>query len=111
MSCFNNNNNDNEIIEYPSYNKNIYIQRSSLKIKDIKEMNVNWERNCLHIPDAYGGPSRSVEIDSYILNEKIYLNTVSQLKKKEFEQLFGFKCGEFKVGKIISIPLNNVTIY
>ena len=92
--------------------KNIYIKLTGLKIKDITTLDVAWDRNNrLVIPDSYGGPSRSVAIDSYVDDDKIYLRTVEQLCKREFEEIFGFSCGGFVSKKIISIPLSCVDIF
>jgi hypothetical protein len=91
--------------------KNIYIKLTELRIKDITTLDVVWDRNNLTIPDSYGGPSRSVAIDSYVEDDKIYLRTVEQLCKCEFEEIFKFSCGRFASGKIISIPLSCVNIY
>ena len=91
--------------------KNIYIKLTGLRIKDITTLDVVWDRNNLTIPDSYGSSSRSVAIDSYIEDDKIYLRTVEQLCKREFEEIFGFSCGGFVSKKIISIPLSCVDIF
>jgi hypothetical protein len=91
--------------------KKINIKLTELRIKNITALDVVWDRNNLTIPDSYGGPSRSIAIDSYIEDDKIYLRTVEQLCKREFEEIFGFSCGGFVSGKIIALPLSCVEIY
>ncbi len=40
----------------------------------------------------------------------MYLKTVKQIFKCEFEELFNFINGEFKIGKIISLSIKSVII-
>lgn len=79
-------------------------------IKDVEKKSGDFIRSQLVVPDSFNGISRSVDIDYLIQENLIYLKTVKPLFKCEFEQLFNFTNGEFKIGKIISISLDYVTI-
>lgn len=83
----------------------IYLKRN-LHIKDEINCNLNFKDSVLFVPDYYGGPTRSVPINYSIKDNRIFLKTIESLPKKEFEEIFNFRCGEFKIGKIISLPLN-----
>ena len=63
-----------------------------------------WKLTVLRMIDAYGGPERSVVIKlARGANGRVLLRTVEHLHKREFEELFGFRCGEFQVDKVIEV--------
>ena len=96
----------NEAIEISA----IYLKKK-LTIKDENNSNLFFKESMLYIPDSYGGPTRSVKIHYCIDENRIYLKTIEQLAKREFEEIFGFNCGQFKLGKIISMPLSCIDGY
>ncbi len=85
--------------------------KGKLTIKDEKNCDLNFKESILFVPDYFGGPTRSVRIDYSILDDRIFLKTIESLPKKEFEEIFNFKCGQFLVGKMISLPLSCVSTY
>lgn len=100
--------------------KNIFINSnlSSIKIWDIEsscdvisDNESQWEKANFVVPTFDYGPVRPISIDSYIKDEIIYLKTIKQLRKKEFEMIFGFDYGDFKKDKIIALSLHNVKIF
>ena len=89
----------------------ICLKRMLLKnIKDVEKKSGDFFRSQLVVPDSLNGTSRCVDIDYLIQEDLIYLKTVKPLFKCEFEQLFNFTSGEFKIGKIISLSIEFVII-
>ena len=91
-------------------NEICFKKNSLLKVKDIKKDPGNFIKSQLVVPDSLNGISRYVDIEYLIKEDLIYLKTIKPLFKKEFELLFGFESGQFKIGKIISINLDSVII-
>jgi hypothetical protein len=88
----------------------ICLKKNLLKVKDINKDPGDFIRSQLVVPDSLNGTSRCVDIDYLIQEDLIYLKTVKPLFKWEFERLFNFGNGEFKIGKTVSIPLEYVII-
>lgn len=100
-----------EELEFP---KTIYLNCRVITVKKIQNFEGNFIRGNLIIQDIIcGGPSRSVEIDYSIQTETgtIFLKTVEELPKREFEEIFFFGVGQFVRGRIISTSLENIKIY
>ena len=91
------------------YVKKIYLKKMTLKVKDINSKNGNFINTQLVIPDVFHGRCREVSIDYLIEDDYIYLRSVKPLYKYEFEELFNFGNRDFKVGKIILLPLTSVS--
>ena len=65
----------------------------------------------LEIPDSVPfGSSKIANIKYAIDSDRIYLKAIKKIEKSEFEQIFGFRCGEFIPNRIISSSLSSFNI-
>tara|TARA_B100001989_G_C24550217_1_gene473927 strand:- start:5358 stop:5741 length:384 start_codon:yes stop_codon:yes gene_type:complete len=74
-------------------------------VTDEKEIgSLNWKEATLVINDGIsGGTTRSVDVLFFSNNDTTYIKAIKKLEKNEFEILFGFNCGSFIPGRIISV--------
>lgn len=79
--------------------------------KDAIDDNITWHSANLHMCDAYGGPTRCVVVHIAWALDNVLLKSVESLSKYEFEDLFGFGCGRFEKGRIISFARNVLSVY
>ena len=79
--------------------------------KDAIDDNITWHPANLHMCDAYGGPTRCVVVDIAWALDNVLLKSVESLPKREFEDLFGFGCGRFEKGRVISFARNVLSVY
>ena len=55
-----------------------------------------------------GGVTRSVEIEWAKDETHVYLRATTRLQKREFEDIFGFECGQFIQGRMVRISASDV---
>jgi|OM-RGC.v1.029852395 hypothetical protein len=79
--------------------------------KDAIDANITWQPANLHMCDAYGGPTRRVVVHMAWASENVLLKSVESLAKCEFEQLFGFGCGSFENGRVISFAKEVIDVF
>jgi hypothetical protein len=94
--------------------KNISLRSRSFNVKTEKitdDSIFNWESAYFEIPDSIPfGPVKLANIKYAIDSNRIYLKAIKKIEKSEFEQIFGFRCGEFIPNRIISSPLSSFNI-
>lgn len=74
---------------------------------------IDWKTIQLSISDIIrGGPTRSVIVDMFhdTQNHHIFLKTVQRLEKREFEEIFGFRVGEFVPDRIVRVDADCLRI-
>ena len=74
---------------------------------------IDWKNIYLDINDIIQGPTRTVIVDMFHdkTNHHIYLKTMQRLEKREFEEIFGFRVGEFVAGRIIRVDDKCLSFY
>ena len=87
---------------------NVYFAQTSfsrtvLSTVEAFEIACEWSSVVLHMCDAYGGPTRQVVVLMALVADKAYLKCVESLPKREFEELFGFRCGTYEDRRVISL--------
>ena len=73
---------------------------------------LQWTLIILHVPDAFGGPTRSnvVQMATHpSRQDKLLLKCVEELRKREFEELFGCGVGQFNKDRVISLDKDVLT--
>ena len=94
--------------------KNISLRSRSFNVKTEKitdDSIFNWKSAYLEIPDSLPfGSSKIANIEYAFDSDRIYLKAVKKIEKSEFEQIFGFRCGEFIPNRIISSSLSSFNI-
>ena len=85
---------------------------SSLTIRDEKTPPRGpWTKERLEIRDMIpGGSTQDADVEYCIVGDRIFLSALVRCKKSEFEELFGFRPGKFKMRKCISVDLLSVAI-
>ena len=79
--------------------------------KDAIDDTITWHPADLRMCDAYGGPTRRVLVHVAWASDNVLLKCVESLPKREFEDLFGFGCGRFEKGRVISFAENVLSVY
>ena len=94
--------------------KNISLRTRTfnVKIEKITDDSIfNWESAYFEIIDSIPlGSTKIANIKYAIDSDKIYLKAIKKIEKSEFEQIFGFRCGEFIPNRIISSSLSRFNI-
>ena len=88
------------------------FSREILSKEQIDSYPDNWNAYILQMPDAYGGPTRTaiVHMMQIMSQSKVLLKCVEHLPKREFEELFGFHCGQFVMDRVVSLDANVVCV-
>lgn len=79
--------------------------------KDAIDASIVWHPANLNMCDAYGGPTRRVVVHMAWASENVLLKCVESLPKREFEDLFGFGCGRFEKGRVISFAKEVLDVF
>lgn len=74
-----------------------------------EELACEWKSAILHMCDSYGGPTRTVVVHIAHIADKVFLKCVERLPKREFEELFGFQCGQHEIGRVASLDHSVLT--
>lgn len=94
--------------------KNISLRSRTFNVKTEKirdDSIFHWESAYLEIPDSVPlGSTKIANINYAIDSDRIYLKAIKKIEKSEFEQIFGFRCGEFIPNRIISSSLSTFKI-
>lgn len=73
--------------------------------------NLQWRTATLHLRDAIpGGPEAHVTVVSTTYDDRLLMRSCVSLRKREFEDLFGFAVGSFTKDKCVSVALNEVVL-
>lgn len=78
--------------------------------EDAVDVDVSWSPATLRMYDAYGGPTRCVLVHMAWTIDSVLLKCVEPLAKCEFEELFGFGCGGFKLHRVISLDKDAIAV-
>lgn len=70
-----------------------------------------WTPINLFMRDMYGGPTRTVTVHMMTRQDRILLKSIDQLKKAEFEMLFGFGCDRFEAGRVIEVEKDVLCLF
>lgn len=72
---------------------------------------LRWCTATLHIRDAIPcGPEAHVIVASATHEDRLLMRACAPLHKREYEDLFGFRVGEFKKDKCVSVAINQVVL-
>ena len=83
--------------------------KKSVSTQDISS--IKWRSAILFINDNIpGGPTRDVVIEFAQDREHTFLKSHEWLPKTEFENIFGFKGGQFIKGRIIKLKSQHINI-
>ena len=83
--------------------------KKSVSTQDIS--NIKWRSAILFVNDDIpNGPTRDVVIEFAQDREYTFLKTHEWLPKTEFENIFGFKSGQFIKGRIIKLKSQHINI-
>lgn len=84
----------------------------AVKIENIDDSEIPWTIANFEINDIIpGGSSKSTRVLYAVINDRIYLKAIEPFNKNEFEQIFGFSCGQFIKNRIISFSRSHVNIF
>ena len=76
--------------------------RSLVQPKSVDDL--TWKKANFHVTDSIsGGVQRFTIVEYAESGQQAFLKTVEPLRKKEFEEIFAFACGEFKRGQVICL--------
>ena len=74
------------------------------------ESELPWKPAIFHVCDTLGGPQREAIVEYAEIDTDIYIKTVDPLRKREFEEIFFFSCGEFSAGRVIRAHASQFSI-
>jgi hypothetical protein len=84
----------------------------AVKIENIDDSHIPWTIANFEVNDTiHQDSSKSAKVLYAIINDRIYLKAIVPFNKNEFEQIFGFSCGQFIKNRIISFSRSRVNIY